>query len=208
MAKPSKIQAQRRKDLTMSRLKDLTENAPIHKREIEIRTYSLEDEKLLIEGWLKDERFIPGYRWDGQPRPAGVVHRLCVRLLVGGRPLSILDIEAEMLDVPHELCPTTLDSVKRIIGLPIASGYSEAVHKRLGGVQGCTHLTHLITTMGPAALHGYWTQRSRRRRPLPRSLEELPGAGAIINSCSLWREDGPLVRNVRETLKMRNKKAT
>jgi hypothetical protein len=190
----------------MSRLKDMIESTPIHKRRIEIRTYPLEDENLLAEGWLEDERFVQGYRWDGQPRAAGAVHRMCIRILVGGRPLSILDAEAEMLDVPHDLCPTTLDSAKRIIGLPIASGYSESVHRRIGGVQGCTHLTHLITTMGPAVLHGYWTQRSRKRRPFPRSLAELPGAGAIINSCRLWREDGPLVQKARETLRLLGEK--
>jgi len=184
----------------MGKLKDLIRDAPVHERRLEFRTYPLEDERLIVEGWLKDERLVPGYHWDGGARPTGTVHWMCVRLLLGGRPLSILDAEAEMPGVPHPLCPTTLDSVKKIIGLPIVSGYGEAVHKRLGGVQGCNHLTHLIATMGTAALHGYWTQRSREPLPMPKSLDEFPDLGNVINSCRLWREDGPLMEQIRTTI--------
>ena len=190
----------------MSRLKALIHNAPVHERHLEFRTYPLEDERLIVEGWLKDERLVPGYHWNGKSRPTGVVHWMCVRLLVSGWPVTILDAEAEMPDIPHELCPTTLESVKRIVGLSIISGYSEEVHRRLGGVQGCAHLTHLIVTMGPAALHGYWTQISRQRRPIPRSLDEFLGLPQLMNSCKLWREDGPFMQMIQEALKTQNDK--
>jgi hypothetical protein len=193
--------------MTTTRLKDLIQGPPVHERMLEIRTYPLDDERLIVEGCLKDERLVLGYYWDGRPRPTGIVHWMCVRLLVGGWPLSILDVEAEMPQVPYELCQTTLDAVQRLVGLSIVSGYGEAVHQRLGGVEGCAHLTHLITTMGPAALHGYWAQRSRRPRPLPSSLEEFPGLDTLINSCKLWREGGPLAQNIRETLEKRRKEA-
>jgi hypothetical protein len=190
----------------MSRLKDLIQTDPVHERHLEFRTYPLEDERMIIEGWLRDERLVPGYHWNGKSRPTGVVHWMCVRLLVGGWPVTILDAEAEMPDIPHELCPTTLESVKRIVGLSIVSGYSEEVHRRLGGVQGCAHLTHLIVTMGPAALHGYWTQISRQRRPIPRSLDEFLGLPQLINSCKLWREDGPFMQMIQEAMETQNKK--
>jgi hypothetical protein len=196
----SSLETRSERKNTMGRLKDLIQDAPVHERRLEFRTYPLEDERLIVEGWLKDERLVPGYHWDGGPRPIGTVHWMCVRLLVGGWPLSILDAEAEMPGVPHPLCPTTLESVKKIVGLSIVSGYGEEVHKRLGGVQGCNHLTHLIATMGTAALHGYWTQQSRERLPIPKSLDEFPGLGAVINSCRLWREDGPLMQQIRDTI--------
>ncbi|MBW1765158.1 MAG: DUF2889 domain-containing protein [Deltaproteobacteria bacterium] len=114
--------------------------------------------------------------------------------------LSILDAEAEMPGVPHELCPTTLESVKKVVKVTIASGFSDEVKKRLGGVEGCAHLMHLILAMGPAALHGYWAQRSRKRLPMPRSLDEVPGLSLLMNSCKLWEEDGPMIQMVRDTL--------
>lgn len=183
----------------MGKLKDMIDGQPVHERRLEFRSYPVDDDRLVVEGWLRDERLVPGFHWNGHPRAAGVIHHICVRILVGGWPLSILEAEAEMPDIPHELCPTTLDSVQRIVGLSIISGFSEKVRTRLGGIKGCTHMTALIIAMGPAALHGYWTQRSREKRPAPHSFDEVPGLAAVINSCALWKEDGPLMQLVRES---------
>ena len=187
----------------MASIKDLIDDAAVHERKLEMRTYPLKDDRLIVEGWLRDERLVPGYSWDGRPRSPGVVHWMCVRLLVVGWPLTILDAEAEMKTVPNELCPTTAESVKRLIGLSIVSGFSGKVRKRLGGIRGCSHLMHLVLSMGPAALHGYWSQRSRTPRPLPRSLDEFPELTALVNSCKLWREDGPLMKMRQEVLERR-----
>ena len=184
----------------MNRIKDSIKDAPIHERRLDFRTYPLEDDRLIVEGWLKDEQLVPGYHWDGTSRPKGIVHWMCVRMLISGWPPTILDVEAEMPRIPHEQCPTTLDSVKRMIGISIAHGYSEEIHKRLGGVKGCTHLTHLILAMGTVALHGYWTNKSRERRPIPRSLDEFPEISALVNSCALWSEGGPIMQRLHETI--------
>jgi hypothetical protein len=184
----------------MNRLKGLIHDAPVHERRMEFRTYPLEENKVLVEGWLRDERLVEGYHWDGRKRSPGVVHWIGVRLLLGGWPLTILDAEAEMPEIPHELCPTTLDAVRKIIGVSIAPGFSDQVRKRLGGVRGCSHMTHLIVAMGPAALHGYWTQSSRTPRPVPRNLDEFPGLNYLVNSCQLWKKDGPLMRNIKTFL--------
>jgi hypothetical protein len=184
----------------MSTLKDLIKEAPVHERRLELRTYPVANDRLVVEGWLKDDRLIQGYHWNGKPREPGAVHRMCVRILIGGWPVTILDAEAEMPHTPHELCPSTLDSVKKTIGLQIVSGYSEKVSHLIGGVRGCNHLTHLIVVMGTAALHGYWTHHSRERRPVPRSLDEFTGLPSLINSCMLWGEDGPIMEEIRAVL--------
>ncbi len=62
-----------------------------------------------MEGWFHDELLAPGFHWDGRPRAAGVVHRMCARLLVGGSPLRILDAEAEMVRVPFDQCRDALE---------------------------------------------------------------------------------------------------
>lgn len=189
----------------MTSIKDLIDDTAVHERRLEMRTYPLKDDRLIVEGWLRDERLASGYSWDRRPRLPGVVHWMCVRLLVGGRPLAILDAEVEMKAVPHELCPTTAETVKRLIGIPIASGFSRKVRKSLGGIRGCSHMMHLVLSMGPAALHGCWSQRSRTPRPLPRSLDELPELTELVNSCKLWREDGPLIKMSRDFLERRKK---
>jgi hypothetical protein len=184
----------------MAHLKDLIEGSPVHERRIELRSVPINEDELVVEGWLRDERLVTGYYWDGTARTPGVVHHIGVWLRVGGWPLRILDAEAEMRTVPQELCPTVRDTVKKVVGLTIESGFSGRVLERLGRIEGCTHMSYLVMAMGPAALHGYWTHKSRKPRPAPRSMEEFPGIEALVNSCVLWKEDGPLIQKVREFL--------
>lgn len=184
----------------MSTLKERILQNPVHERRIEIRTFPLGNDQVIVEGWLRDERMVSGYHRDGQPRPPGVVHKMCVRLLLGGRPLTILDAEAEMPTVPHPLCPTVAETVKKIIGLPIVAGFSEQVRQKLYGVEGCSHLMHLILAMGPAGLHGFWADQGRKSASVPRNLNEIPHLNLLINSCRLWRTDGPLLAQLQEAL--------
>ena len=175
----------------------------IHQRVLDMSSYALDDEKIVVEGSLRDERFRPIYELSGQKREEEVIHHMVIRLLVGGVPLRILDAEAEMPHVPLPLCVTTRESVKKIIGLKIKSGFGEKVHKLIGGVEGCAHLTHLLTVMVQEALHGYWTHKMRKPEPPPRSLKEIDGLSYLLNSCSLWREDGPIVQEIKESIRFR-----
>jgi hypothetical protein len=188
----------------MSQLKQMIQGAPVHERKIEIRTYPAGPQQIIVEGWLKDDRRVGGFHWDGRPRPPGVVHRLGIRLLVGGWPLTIQEAEAEMVEIPHELCRTLEESLKKTIGLTIASGFTDQVRRLLGGLEGCSHLTHLLLAMAPAILHGYWTQHSRKPRPVPKSMDEVQGLSILINSCQLWKENGPLIQLVQETIDQLN----
>ena len=184
----------------MTKLKDLIQKPPVHERRLEFKTFALEDNRIVVEGWLKDDRFVPRYHLDGSVSPPGKVHRICVRLLLGGWPLSILDAEAEMPFVPYDECLTTQDTVKKAIGLTITHGYGDEVIERLGGVKGCTHMVQLIIAMGNAALHGYWSHRLQNRRPLPDTPEEIPELDYVIDSCQLWQKDGPLMQRIRDSL--------
>jgi hypothetical protein len=185
----------------MSMLKEFIQNAnPVHQRTIEVKSYALEDGRLIVEGWLRDDRYVNGYGWDGRERPGGVVHWIGARLLIGGWPITIEAAEAEMVKTPHELCPTTVDTIERLVGVHITSGYTDHVKRLLGGTEGCIHLSHLVAAMGSAAVHGYWTQHTREKRPLPNSLDEMPGLAVVIDSCRLWKKNGPLVNRLKETI--------
>jgi hypothetical protein len=184
----------------MSSLREKMSVNPIHSRSLELKSYPLGEDKIIVEGWLKDERFKRGYGLDGQERKEGLVHHIGVRLLVGGMPLRILDAEAEMPHVPRELCHSTKDSIRKVIGLALKGGFGEVVHKMIGGVEGCAHLAHLVMVMGQEAVHGSWTNKLACQPLAPRPFEEIEGASYVINSCSLWREDGPLHREMKRSV--------
>ncbi len=184
----------------MTKLKELIQEAPVHERLLEFKTFALEDDRIIVEGWLKDDRNVPRYHLDGKVSPPGKVHRICVRLLLGGWPLSILDAEAEMPVVPQDECPTVQDTVKEIIGLTITHGYGDRVIERLGGIKGCAHMVHLLVAMGNAALHGYWSHRLRNRRPLPDTPEEIHELDYVIDSCRVWQKGGAVIKRIRAAL--------
>lgn len=192
----------------MPTLKEKIQGAPVHERRLELHTYAAENDCLIVEGCLHDERLVSGYHWNGAPRESGVVHDMCVRFLIGDWPVTILDAEAEMNNVPHNMCPTTLEGIRRVVGLKIVAGYSDRIRKLFGGVRGCNHLTHLMMVMGTAALHGYWTKHSEKRRPLPRSLEEFDALPQLINSCALWSEDGPIMRELKAEIEKKSRTET
>ncbi len=185
----------------MSGIKALIREGPVHSRLMEVRTYPAEEGRLVVEGRLRDERFVTGYHWNGEAFTPGVVHNLAVRFLVAEVPPVILDAEAEMLDVPNQHCPETLNSIEAMKGLSIVSGYGEEVRRRMGGVKGCAHLTQLVMVMGTAALHGAWIAGSRKPRPVPATPEAFAGLSQLVNSCRLWREDGPILAELREEMR-------
>ena len=188
------------KQLLMISLKDKITGEAIHRRLLTLSTYPAGEDEIIVEGSLKDERFRPVYEPFGRKRGEGVIHDLVIRLLVGGSPLRILDAEAEMLHVPRDLCMETRKSIKNIIGIEIRSGFGDRVHKTIGGVKGCAHLTHLLIVLAQEALHGYWTHKMRKPRTPPGSLEEIDGLPYLINSCILWQENGPLVKEIRAAI--------
>lgn len=165
---------------------------PVHIRQTEIKTYDLGNHQVLVEATLRDTRTPPPTEnWsDGQ---MDLVHDLVARIRVQGPDLTIVAVEAEMPHIPREICREVLPDLQKLVGLPIISGYTQKVKRLIGDVRGCSHLTYLFLNLGPAAVQGYWAAYGRK--PGARSLAN-PAITRVIDSCRVWRRDGPLVRSL------------
>jgi hypothetical protein len=165
----------------------------VHHREMKIRTYDLGDHCLLVEGSLIDhsQRLIRRSQSHRESKP---VHHMTVRLKVRVPEMVIEEAEATMPHRPREGCLEVLPEIGDLAGLRIAKGYSTKVKELIGGTKGCAHLASLLTAMGPAAIQGYGAAHGE---------EVIPN---LINTCYLWREDGPIVRELREAKKSKNSK--
>ena len=163
----------------------------VHTREISIRTSDLGKHYILVEGSLIDRQFRP--RHTGASEESELVHHMLIRLKVKGPGMSIEQAEAEMPHHPREECTEVLPWIRNLEGLEIALGYSMKVKRAIGGVKGCAHLTSLVLAMGESAVQGYWAAHERGRTGLrDKTIKKF------INTCHLWREDGPIVRGHRE----------
>jgi len=163
---------------------------PVHVRQTEIKTFNLGDHQVLVEATLKDTR-TPRPDEDSSAAEMVLVHDLVARIRVQGPDLTIAAAEAEMPHIPREGCREALPDMQKLVGLRIISGYTQKVKDLIGDVKGCSHLTHLFLSLGPAAVQGYWAAYGRK--PGARSLAN-PAISRVIDSCRVWRRDGPLVR--------------
>jgi hypothetical protein len=168
----------------------------VHDRELSIRTYDLGDHYILIEGCLIDHRY--RRRTDETQEGSKLVHDMIVRLKVRGPEMVIEEAQAEMSHHPMEGCTEVLPWIPNLEGLRIASGFTMKVREIIGDIKGCAHLTSLVMAMGPSAVQGYWAAYGVERAKMSLHEEALT---KIINTCYLWREDGPIIRELQKEMK-------
>jgi len=168
----------------------------VHTREISMRTSDLGDHYILVEGNLIDYRYGAGQ--ENASEESELVHHMVIQLKVKGPRMLIEKAEATMPHHPREECPEMLPWIHHLEGLEIAPGYSMKVKKAIGGIKGCAHLTSLVIAMGESAVQGYWAAygAERGRTGLPEQTIKK-----FINTCHLWKEDGPIVKGLREAQK-------
>ncbi len=173
----------------------MTRKKLVHTRKIEINTFDLDDHRILVEGELEDTRRPPSSVEESETGPF-LVHHLVARIWVQGPDLTISAVDAEMKRIPRQECPEVLPAVQKLVGLKIITGFTQKVKDLIGSVKGCSHLTNLFLTLGPAAVQGYWAAYGRR--PGARSLDN-PAISRVIDSCHVWRKDGPYVQSLIAT---------
>lgn len=162
---------------------------PVHHRRIECRGYRRADGLWDIEGHLIDTKsyaFPNSFR--GEIRPGEPIHDMWLRLTVDDA-LTVIRAEAAIVAGPFAACPAITPAFAKLEGLTIGPGWRRAVHARLGGVQGCTHLVELL---GPLATTAFQTIQARRPRLEPSPASDRPPSH--LDGCHALARDGEVVR--------------
>lgn len=161
----------------------------IFHRRIEFDIGEDEEGRVFLTGTLQDTRL-------GQP-----VHHMSVRAavdLVDGR---IQLLEGEMLHVPHQDCRHALRTLQRLVGVEIKPGFTQLVRDVVGSPEGCSHLAVLVTNLGHVSVQGrgaLLVHRFGGGEKAVRMMREQAIRLGIMGSCYTWREDGPLMKRMRE----------
>ena len=171
-----------------------TDAEKIHNRQIVITIYTCNSDHLIVYGELKDNRLVPTYSLSMERREPTTVHGMRIAMKVALKSLAIVEIETETPNIPHEECSPVKNSLEKIVGLQLKSGFSHKVRQRIGGPKGCIHLTTLLLAMAPAALQGYWTHNDRN--PEKRKLTREQMDHYLVDTCYVWRREGPWLKEL------------
>jgi len=183
-------------------MKDLASfrKQPVHNRTVTISTYRAGEDSIMVEGILKDTRHCSIYSvTTGEQHPPGTVHEIGLRLLLGAS-LEVIDLEVDMPHMPRNECYEMARSLNPLMGRRISSGFTSWVKKTFGGPNGCTHLNALLLAMAPAAVQGLYSAAMMEPRTVGEASMILD-SGYLVDSCRIWRSDGPLVKEFKAAIK-------
>ena len=167
----------------------------IHNRNLDVSSYVVDDDHLLITGELKERNLITIYIRTGEVVEPNVFHHMQIQLLVKTSELKIVDLHVKIPGAPHDdLCREMENSLDEIKGLVIAPGFTSKVKKIAGGIKGCVHLTTLLLSMAPAALQGYWIFEAREKHENKEQSFDIEKY--LIDTCWAWRKEGPLANSL------------
>ena len=131
------------------------------------------------------------------------VHDMHLRVDIRESDLVITRAEADMSAHPHGVCPHTIADVQRIVGLRIAGGFNAELRSRLGGTRSCNHLhtmaQDIAQTMALSHVASLYDDDpilpSAEYTPFYRRVLDL--APRVVDTCAVWKADGPVVPDLR-----------
>jgi len=171
----------------------------LHTRNIEVTIYDYDGQRIIAEGFFKDDRFQETHLITGETFPRGAIHHMAIRLLVNSSNFLIEDIEVDLLSVPRQVCLETIDCLAPLKGLAVTKGFTSKVKKLVGGTKGCTHLLELLLAMAPVIFQGFAALQSQKPAAFDSDLLKMMSQ-SLINTCHAWREDGPVVEKLKKKL--------
>lgn len=183
-------------------LSDLIKDRPrIHTRDIRMTTFPHDNDQVIVKGELIDTRYIRIFDITGKVLEPGTIHHIRLFCRIAPDPLRIVEAFADMPVIPMEECRTTLDRVPLLTGLEIKPGFTRKVSEIMGGTKGCTHLATLTKAMAQEIVHGWLTEKRRNPAPLPDNLEDIKEKGFLVDSCRMWKKDGPKIQALARAIR-------
>lgn len=167
----------------------------VHSRSIKVDAYVREDGLWDLEAVLVDTKS-RDFPLPGGARPAGEpVHEMILTVTIDAR-MVVVAAAAQSLRVPYTgYCESIAPAYEKLVGLNLARNFRQDARERLGGPDGCTHLTELCAVLPTAAVQAFAGEVLPTREGEPQPAEH-PVSGKRpfqLDRCHALRTDGPAV---------------
>ena len=160
-----------------------------HHRSIDVRIYARDDGLWEVDAQVRDVRARDAHMATGLLPAGSPIHDMLLRLVVDAQ-FNVIESGAQTTARPYPgVCENHGDAYARLAGLNLLQGFRHAVKERLGGVQGCTHITELGQLLPTAVMQAFAGQVLDMSGSAPSS--EKPRQ---IDRCHALRSDSPAVR--------------
>ncbi|HEY4080769.1 MAG TPA: DUF2889 domain-containing protein [Burkholderiaceae bacterium] len=161
----------------------------MHRRALDVQVFSRDDGLFEVEASVQDTK-TRDVTLGGEQRSAGTpVHQMVLRLVVDEQ-LTVRQATSSSPWTPYPgHCDKHGDAYARLAGLNLMKNFRAEVKTRLGGVQGCTHLTELCSVLPTAVLQAF--------AGVVINVQEGEQSGQQpwqIDRCHALRGDGPVVQ--------------
>ncbi|MGL4573583.1 MAG: DUF2889 domain-containing protein [Burkholderiaceae bacterium] len=162
-----------------------------HTRSIQVDAYERSDGLWDFEARISDIKH-RDFQLATGPRKAGEpVHDMLLTFTVDLK-LNIVAAQAQSFATPYPgYCDTIGPAYQKLVGLNLLDNFRGKVKERLGGVQGCTHITELCGVLPTAVIQAYAGV----------VLDTKDGAGSEqaqrpfqLDRCHALASDGPAVQ--------------
>lgn len=166
----------------------------VHTRAIDYRGYQRDDGLWDIEAHMTDVKtYAFKNNWRGEVQPGEPLHEMLLRVTIDDG-FVIRDIEAVTDNSPFAMCPDITANYKSLIGIQMGAGWRKAIRQKVGGIDGCTHITELLFPMATVAMQTLWPLLRDRRNKADSDVSDSPRRPMVIDSCHAWASDSPVVR--------------
>lgn len=162
----------------------------VHTRSIRVDAYAREDglwdlEANLTDTKSRDFKLATGIRPLGQP-----VHDLVLTVTIDTQ-CNVVAAEAQALSVPYPgHCGAIGPEYSKLVGLNLLHDFRKQALARLGGIQGCTHLTELANVLPTVAIQAFAGEVFKSHESAEQQADTKP---MQLDRCHALRTDGPAV---------------
>ena len=127
----------------------------LHARSVIFEGYLRADDLFDIEARLTDVKdrdypLLSGVRQAGDP-----VHDMLVRVTIDrGFRIHAIEVRADRVPYPGG-CDRIEAAYGKLVGVSLVDGFRKALYEALGGINGCTHITELLSYLPTAAVQTF-----------------------------------------------------
>ncbi len=161
-----------------------------HRRRIDVQIYARGNGLWEVDAQLDDVK-ARDFQMRGEMRAAGEpIHDMRLRIVVDEQ-FNIVEAGAQTVAMPYPgACDAHGDIYARLVGLNLLDGFRRGVQQRLGGTQGCTHLTELTWVLPTAVVQAFAGEGLLDRV----DSEGQPARPFQLDRCHALRSDGAVVQ--------------